>query len=71
MVSIMPFSKKRRISVNIENIVLTNMQDSIFAQPRAARQGIINRCTVMTKRQDSRFAQPQAARQGSVQGCSL
>ena len=68
MVSIMPFSKKRRISVNIESIVLTIMQDSIFAQPQAARQGIINRCTVMTKRQDSRFAQPQAARQGRVQG---
>lgn len=40
MVSIMQ-SWKRRNSVNIENIVLTNMQDSIFAQPQAARQGSV------------------------------
>ncbi len=71
MVSIMQFSKKRRISLNTENIVLTNMQDIIFVQPQAARQGIINRCTVMTKLQDSSFAQPQAARQGNVQGSTL
>jgi hypothetical protein len=46
MASTMRFSKKRRISVNIENIVLTKRQDSRFAQPQAARQGNVQGCTL-------------------------
>jgi hypothetical protein len=46
MVSIMRFSKKRRISVNTESIVLTKRQDSRFAQPQVARQGNVQGCTL-------------------------
>ena len=50
---------------------VTNMQDSIFAQPQAARQGNVQGRTLLTNMQDSIFALLKVARKGSVQGRTL
>jgi len=47
---------------------VTELQDSCFAQPQAARQGKAQKSVFMTKVQDSTFAQPQVAHLGDVQG---
>lgn len=51
--------------------MMTKMQERIFAQLQAARQGEVSGSSIMTNMQDCIFAQPQAARQGKAQGCAL
>jgi hypothetical protein len=70
MASTMQFSKRRN-SVMMERSVLTKRQDSLFAQPQAAREGNVQGCTLLTNMQDSIFALLKVARQGNVQGCTL